>query len=293
MKRILFLLFLVLLSCEKIESASVEQTNKEVQTQIQDYIQDVNQQDPAKIASRWIDDGVLKIGDKTLTGKAQIEAYFKELLQKKPQGKVEVVIDSIDVEESGKAYVDGKALVTLSSEEKLKSNLEADLVNSKGVWLIQQLEVKVIPPAPTHFEELKELSWLIGNWQDDDSDIDSTATIQWDYNKNFILDKFTFSSSDEEALDGLQIIGWDPSRKKIVSWIYDSDGGFGHAFWTRNDKTWNASTVYTLPDGRKSSSIHTYQYVDDNTYMFTSDTREIDGEFLPNIGPFKVVRKKP
>lgn len=278
------LLLIALSSCEKKDSKD------EVKGRLKAFTENFNQQDPAKLASLWSDDGIYQIGDKTITGKAQIETYFKELFQTLGKASLESKFEEIELKD-GKASIDAQARVTKANGEINKSYIEADLVNVDGKWLIQSLEQTVIQPAPTHFEHLKELSWLIGNWEDDDKTAKASSTYQWDYNKNFIIEKFSYSTPESEPLHVLQIIGWDPSNKRIRSWIFDSDGGFGRAFWVKEGNTWNASAAHILPDGRKSSSIHVYHQLDDNAYTYSSESREVDGVILPNSGPYKVVRK--
>jgi hypothetical protein len=46
-----------------------------------------------------------------------------------------------------------------------------------------------------------------------------------------------------------------------------------------------------LPDGRKASATNIYTIVDDNTFTWKSVSREVDGEFLPNVEEFKMLRK--
>lgn len=278
------LILIALSSCEKKDA------KEEVKGRFNAFTENFNQQDSAKLANLWSDDGVYQIGDKTITGKTAIEGYFKNLFQTLGKAQLESKIDRVDVED-GKATLDGQSTVKKASGEMSKSHIDADLVNVGGKWLIQSLEETLIPFAPTHYEQLKELSWLIGSWQDNDKTANASSTYQWDYNKNFILEQFTYSTPDSEPLKVLQIIGWDPSVKRIRSWIFDSDGGFGRAFWVKDGTTWNASAAHILPDGRKSSSIHVYHQQGDNAYTYSSESREVDGVILPNSGPYKVVRK--
>ncbi len=144
---------------------------------------------------------------------------------------------------------------------------------------------------PSHYNELKQLEWMIGNWIDSSADID--YNIRWDGNKNFINQYFNVKKDGKEDLYGDQLIGWDPSQNQLKSWIFDSDGGFGHSIWHRDgDTTWYAITSFTKPDGSKVSATHIYTKIDNDTYTFASVARESDGAILPNIGPFKIVRKK-
>jgi hypothetical protein len=143
----------------------------------------------------------------------------------------------------------------------------------------------------SHFDQLKELDWLVGSWIDKDENLELQITYEWDKNKNFLIQHFSLKISGEKELDGLQMIGWDPTAKKIRSWVFDSDGGFGESVWLKQDNSWSSRMNFTLADGRKASSIHIYTKIGKDAYTFASESRDVDGKLLPNIGPFKIVRK--
>lgn len=141
-------------------------------------------------------------------------------------------------------------------------------------------------------DQLNELDWLIGSWINKSEGTTVTTTFEWDKDKHFIIQHFSMKKADEPELMGQQIIAWDPSEKRVRSWVFDSDGGFGQSLWSRQGENWYAETVYTLPDGRKASATHVYTNVDNNSYTFSSVGRDVDGQMLPDIGPFKAVRER-
>ncbi len=154
-------------------------------------------------------------------------------------------------------------------------------------------EVEKTSQASPHSEYLKDFNWLAGAWEEKTDKGIVTSTYQWDINKNFLIQHFTAVTQNEDSpLEGFQIFGWDPARKQIRSWIFDSDGGFGEVSWAKQDSTWYGTTTFTLPDGRMASTTHIYKKIDDNTFEFSSEERDIDGIVMPNIGPFTVKRQQ-
>lgn len=141
-------------------------------------------------------------------------------------------------------------------------------------------------------DHLRDLSWLIGSWVNKDENITYSSTFTWDKNKNFLVQSFNMEALDTKQLHGQQIIGWDPIRRKVHSWTFDSDGGFGESEWIEQNGDWYATMVFTLPDGRQASATHVYSKVDNDTYTFSSEGRDLDGKILPNIGPFTSIRKR-
>ena len=80
---------------------------------------------------------------------------------------------------------------------------------------------------------LKELDWLIGTWQAANKDRELTSTFEWDENKTFIRGKFTVKEGGKVIESGTQIIGKDNAEGAIRSWVFQTDGGFGDGYWTR------------------------------------------------------------
>lgn len=148
-----------------------------------------------------------------------------------------------------------------------------------------------IHSLPSHYEQLKDLDWLIGEWQSKDAKNQVTATYLWDTNKNFLIEHFKAQIEGQPFIEGQQIIGWNPVSQKIRSWIFDSDGGFGKSIWMKTDDSWYTPTKFILPDGRKATATHIYKKVDNNTFTFVSESRDIDGNMMPNIGPNTMIRK--
>ena len=122
--------------------------------------------------------------------------------------------------------------------------------------------------TPSHFESLQALDFLAGNWVNKDETVTCTSSFKWDKHKNFLVQHFVVHVSDQKEIEGRQIIGWDPNENKIRSWTFDSDGGFGESTWSQDGTRWYASTVFTLPDGRRASATHIYTKINDNTYTF-------------------------
>lgn len=139
-------------------------------------------------------------------------------------------------------------------------------------------------------KELEALDWLTGSWEDDEAGMDVNFSWKWDLNHRFLVQEFTVIDETESTLTGTQILGWDPIEKSIRSWTFDSDGGFGTSRWENDQENWYVQTSYTTPASEKASATYVYKKVDDNTFTFSSEIREVDGAILPDVGPYKFVR---
>jgi hypothetical protein len=96
-------------------------------------------------------------------------------------------------------------------------------------------------------------------------------------------------SASEPKLVTLRI-GWDPANETIRSWVFDSLGGFGEGSWRRDGNRWTVESTGVLPDGRTGSSTDVWEFVDENSYVWRSTDREIDGQPMADA-EVKFVRK--
>jgi hypothetical protein len=69
-------------------------------------------------------------------------------------------------------------------------------------------------------DRLKPLAWLIGEWAvEKGGNSAMVVKSEWAANKKFIHLRYMIKKAGSEELDSQQIIGWDPRREQIVSWI--------------------------------------------------------------------------
>jgi hypothetical protein len=183
------------------------------------------------------------------------------------------------------------AIFTLSLTSACQRDKE-ESKNDLSIALADTTEIEsTSQPETSSYDYIKVFEWLVGDWKDESKDANITYKYEWDENKNFLKQHFSIIIPDQENLHGIQILGWDPVKKQIRSWIFDSDGGFGESFWSKEGDKWYATTTYTLPDGTIASAIHVFSKVNENSYTFSSESREIGGELLPDVGPFTIVRQ--
>lgn len=286
-----FLTLILLFGCESFEKKPEQ---KEIEESTRSFEKIYNEHNAEKLGSFWTEKGTFfnLTTSETLQGREEIVKNFQEQFKSEDKVQINIVIDSINVDNPEYPVEQGVAKFLLDKEVVDQIPFVAEYVKENDKWMLQKLSASDFEPTISHYIHLKELAWLEGNWEDQDENIDVTYTFSWDANKNFLTQEFTLNVLESPELQGRQIIGWDPVKKKIRSWIFDSDGGFGRCYWNHEGNKWYVSCLYTLSDGKQSSSTHVYTKVNEDTYTFASTDREISGKFLPSIGPFKIVRVK-
>jgi hypothetical protein len=138
---------------------------------------------------------------------------------------------------------------------------------------------------------LSKLGWMIGQWIDEGDNSKITTACSWTENGKFLKRSFRVTIDGKLSLKGTQLVGWDPIEKRIRSWTFDSEGGFGEGRWIKDGNQWLVKTSYVLASGERASAVNVFRYVDENTLRWQSTAREVGGELLPNIPEVTVVRQ--
>ena len=279
---------------EKAINQSVSSDENSINQSVELQAKALSQGDIDGVVTLWKDDALLinLTTNKKNKGKDALVSYLQKQLGKNPPPMVSMVVSKIHFPNSSSAIVNGVARVTYDNAPPEERIFRAEYVKQGDMWRVQKASEMEVFPMPSHQEELKELAWLVGNWEDTDEDMEIHSWWRWAGNKNFLVQTFSSTILGQKDIRGKQILGWDPAEKRLRSWIFDSEGGFGKCYWSRIDGSWYASTIFTLPDGRKASATHIYKKIDNDTYQFSCENRDVDGRLLPNIGPYKVVRSK-
>ena len=146
--------------------------------------------------------------------------------------------------------------------------------------------------TPTNNERLQPLAWLVGEWVDDNGSVVVYSTCRWSDDGNFLLQEFKLQIQGQEAMQVSQRIGWDPLAKRIRSWVFDSEGGYGESVWARNGDAWVIKATGVRSDGTTASATNVLVRTGTDGYVWRSTDRIIGDEVTPSI-EVKAVRKPP
>jgi uncharacterized protein (TIGR02246 family) len=258
------------------------------------YVESYNRRDSKAMASMWSPDAVYQdpsIGE-GVVGREEIAKQLDYVFAGAEDAKLAVTVDSVEFLSPNVAIETGTANVEYSNHDPETFDYTAVHVKREGQWLLDRVsEVQRPAPPPSHYEQLKELEWMVGTWMDEDETSTIQTECEWTKNKNFLTRSFAVITGDEVGMSGMQIIGWDAAEKQIRSWVFDSDGTFAEGKWSRNEDTWTVQQVGTLPDGKKATATNIITKLDDDTHTWQSIDRQTDGEIQPNIEEVIIVRK--
>lgn len=261
---------------------------------VQAYVRAYNNHDARALADLWLPDGVyLNRGSgEQIAGREALERDFAAHFARWPDAKLEVYTESVEFVSPNVAVEQGKAVVLLGEVEPIQSQYSVVYIESGDRWLIDRVsEEREHLGPPSNYDHLKQLEWMIGNWVDHEGGEVVRTECEWSRNKNFLVRAFSVSIEGELELSGMQLVGWDASRKEIRSWVFDSEGSFAEGEWSTVGDRWLVKTTATLPDGVTASSTSILQSLDDNRFSWQKVNRVVDGEILPNIAEIIIVRE--
>jgi uncharacterized protein (TIGR02246 family) len=258
------------------------------------YAAAFNSQDAKALAAMWSPEAVYgnPLTGEEVVGRDAISRQFERIFSALKGAKLEATVESVQFVSPNVAIENGTARVAAADGATSTSAYSAVHVKRDGKWLLDRVSEKDAPAVASHHDKLKQLEWMIGSWLDEDDEAAVEMNCQWSKNQNFLIRTFTASVGGQTTRSGLQVIGWDAAAKQIRSWVFDSDGGFGDAVWTKKDKdnVWYIHAKDVSADGKKSSSQNILTVVDENAFTWQSVDRQADGQMLPNVDEVVVKR---
>lgn len=243
----------------------------------------------------WMDDADYVNHDgKSYRGKQAIAQLFHEAFQGLQGQSLSLKIDSLRFLKPDVAIEDGVAEFTDAQGGSRGGRYTTVWIKEGDAWRIgsaRELPADLtMGDAGAPDSPLKPLTWLIGSWHSDDDGPKVELTSQWTLDEMFLVQNYKVQGQDQDAVKVTQWIGFDPLTSQIRSWTFDSRGGYGEGWWTRDGNTWSADVAGLLSDGREGTARNTIQFVDENHMIWRSSGRNLDGQPMPD-GTVSFVRK--
>jgi uncharacterized protein (TIGR02246 family) len=258
------------------------------------YLEALNKGELTARMAFWTDDAdYIDASGKATRGREALTARFKEGLADLAGTKVAGQINSLKFLRPEVAIVDGTLEFTNADGSKDSNRYAVVWVKSGDRWLISSardlpLESDDLPSLA--FPQLRGIDWLVGEWRDASNKIPVHLNCRWAPNKTFLLMDYEVNRTGEDPLLVTERIGWDERNGMIRSWTFDSQGGFGEGYWEQDGNQWNVGTAGILPDGGEGGATIVYEFVDQDTFLWKSLDRSVDGQPVAD-STIKFVRK--
>ncbi len=253
-----------------------------------------NAGDAKTISRLFVADGeIVSEEGQSTQGREGIEQVFAEIFKEHPKTHMELSIGSIRFIGPDMAVEEGMATVTHGPDESAqRSPYSVTYAKQDGNWLTAS--ARDLPDdTPTPEEQLKQLQWMIGEWVDESPEALVMTSYRWTDNQCYILSEFKVQIGGRPVMTGTQRIGWDPLAKKIRSWVFDSEGGFGEGIWTREGNQWIVKRTGVTRDGKIASATNITTRVSKHRMTWQQRDRIVGGQKTPDIAEIPITRKPP
>jgi uncharacterized protein (TIGR02246 family) len=244
------------------------------------FSQAFNKGDLDALVGFWTEDAeFIRESGKTYHGREAIRSLLKASLAENKGSKQSIKATSIRFIKPDVVSAEGVVTVT-TPEGAVDTGRYASLwVKRDGKWLISSM--RDLPDTtdedkPEAVSRLKQFAWLVGEWEDRDAKGRVTMSVRWGPHQTFLIQRFTIKQADGKEIQTTQRIGWDPQEEKIRTWLFDSSGGFGTGYLTREGNSWEEDSEGVTADGQTTTAVNTWKFVDDNTAEWTSKERQVD-----------------
>lgn len=254
-----------------------------------------NAGDAKAVAATYTDTAIVvdETGER-VEGRAAIRERYAAVFADDPGSTIAIKVDSLRFLGPETALEDGRATITPSAgtEAPEITRFTAVYVKQDGQWRQAAVRDELASDLTPH-DRLKELEWLTGDWVNESDDAVVATTCKWAVGGNFLDREFTMKTKGQAVLSGTQRIGWDPLKRQFKTWIFDSEGGHGEGYLTRNNNEWVIKVEGVNQDGQPVSATNIITRMGKDRMSWQSTLRTVGGAAVPGIDEFVVVRKPP
>lgn len=250
------------------------------------FVKAFNAGDATGLANLWTPEGTVSDeSGSVLKGRKAIEEQYAALFKAHPTTRIRVAIKSIEFPSPTTAIEDGVTqLSTRDNAPPSASRYTAVHVLADGKWSMASVRESALP-IESNFARLQELGWLVGTWESKSEGATARSEIRWVANKSFLERDFSVRRGGLVESSGVQIIGWNPRSEQLVSWTFDSSGGYGTGAWTATTTGWQIESTGVTSDGVPTfSKDHLIRVPgDDNVFGWRSADRKLGDTKIPDI----------
>lgn len=226
-------------------------------------------------------------------GRAALRERFDQLAKQTTASAIGIHPQNITFPANDVALVVGEVSRKHENQNLPASRFSMVLAKKNNVWQINQMTETTMQIAETA-NRLQDLNWLIGEWSAEKPDATARMTVEWAPSKKFITSKCTISRTGTQPQVDTQVIGWDPQRKTIISWHFDSNGGFGSGTWTKhpNENKWAADVAGVGADGSNTMASNVFTIKTPDEFVWQSVNRSLDGAAVADTEAITIHRDK-
>lgn len=276
-------------------SAQEQDPASELASVAERFVAAYNEKNLANVLALYTDDAEMidEIDGLAASGKDAIQSIFESSFSKYPDRRI--ALEVIDVRQVAPTVVIEEGITRFSGEVP---NEEGDAIAYSAVlvkdaekgWLIASS--REIASTAAIVDPLEGLYPLEGDWmlQGDQMQMDLSLALS-DSGRFLVGSAFTSTPDAGGMLTEIRI-GFDPSLSQIRWWTFDDLGGFGQGVWQPIENGWLVRSNGVTADGEVSTAIQRLTFEEDDTIVWDSTDRFLNGVALPDL-QLRLVRRPP
>ena len=235
-----------------------QQDEKAIAALVAAYTKAFNAGDAAAVAATFADDALAidEHGERT-EGRAAIRDQLAASFAAEPGTTIGIKVDELRFLGPDTAIEQGRTTITPAGADRAPeiTRFTVVYVKKNGQWLQSVVRDEYAHDVSPH-DRLKELEWMVGEWINESQAAVVNTTCKWTGDGNFLVREFTMKTQGQPVLSGTQRIGWDPGKHQFKTWIFDSEGGHGEGYFTRDGNRWVLKVEGVRPDGQPTSATN-------------------------------------
>ena len=257
------------------------------------FVESYNRGESKAAAAFFAEDAeVIDADGQRIGSREEVEKDLADTFATNKGAKIAFEIESIRFLTPDVAKEEGRSVVTPVKGAPVSRLYTVLYVRREGRWVISSVREEHDPLTRPH-DKLKELEWMIGEWVDESSESVVRLNCKWSDDGNFLIRSFSVRERGKPVMSITQRIGWDPVARRIRSWEFDSEGGFGEGTWSRNGADWVVKHSGVRPEGTTASATNIMSPVRPDLVRWVSTNRVVGDESLPDGETYSLVRVPP
>jgi uncharacterized protein (TIGR02246 family) len=258
------------------------------------FIEAFHKGDAKALAAFWTEDGdYTDQAGRHMKGREAIEKAFEGFFAENKDLKLRINSTSLRFVTPDVAVEDGTTeVIPPDGGPPSRARYTIVHVQKDGKWLLSSVREAAFAP-PSNHEHLRGLDWAIGEWSGEAGNGEVVRLLfTWSENQGFLIGTLATTFKNITLSGATQWIGWDPLEKRLRSWIFDTNGGFGEGSWTKDGNRYVIKASAVQQDGKKVTATNIITHVDSDNATWQSTERTVDGKPLPDIKEIKMKRVK-
>jgi len=261
----------------------------------QKYVAAYNDKNLDAIVALYTEDAELvdEIDALVATGRDEIRALYESSFNFAPERRI--ALDVISVRQLAANVVVEEGLARFSGEEAEFEDrvvsYSAILVKGEGGdWHIassRELETITFEPDP-----LEAVMPLIGDWTYQGDQMQMELSLYLSNSGRFIMGSAVTTTPSDGAMETEIRIGYDADRGELRWWTFDELGGFAGGVWQPLETSWLVRTSGVTAEGETTSALQELTFESDDSVVWNSTRRFMDGIALPDL-ELRLVRRPP